>query len=151
MRRTIRAGLLLLPLLLPVACASAPRAARYSPESFRGTWSGPAFAVNSIGDGEVIQTLKITVDADGVVRGTMGWTAAVDLKGHEADGDVTSSHEESVLGLASFTQGSLALVETEENGTLLARLLPDGTLEVLRTQPGTKPVVPFALLSRASK
>lgn len=150
MRRSCRLTLLALPLLLPVACASAPRA-RYSPESFSGTWSGTAFAANSISDGEVIQTLKITVDADGVARGTTGWAAVSDLKGHEADGDVTSSHEEGVLGLASFTQGSLALVETEESGTLLARLLPDGTLEILRTQPGTKPVVTFGVLSRSSK
>lgn len=151
MLRTTCLALLALPLLLPVACASAPRAARYSPESFSGTWSGPAFAANSISDGEVIQTLKITVDADGVARGTMGWSAVSDHEGHEADGDVTSSHEEGVLGLASFTQGSLALVETEESGTLLARLLPDGTLEILRTQPGTQPVVSFGVLSRSAR
>lgn len=143
-------------MMLPLGCASTgagttSSTARFDPSSFSGTWTGRGFAVNSLGSGEVIQRLVLAVNADGSVKGSVGWSAVTDLKGHEADGDVTATDDEAVIGLASFTQGSLALVETEENGTLLARILPDGTLEVLRTQPGTEPVVTFALLSRESK
>lgn len=60
------------------------------------------------------------------------------------------SHKEEVIGLASLRDGTIALVEIAENGTLLGTLTPDGRLELLRTQPGEKPVVTFAILSRSA-
>ena len=40
------------------------------------------------------------------------------------------------------------LVETEESGTLVGRILSGGRVELLRTQPGIRPVVTASTLER---
>lgn len=119
------------------------------PADFTGTWIGEASCINANGDPHVEQVLLIEVADQGHIRGSIGWRSLDGDHGHDHDGNVVLSHEEKVIGLASLRDGTIALVEMDENGTLLGRLMPDGRLELLRTQPGEKPVVTFAILSRS--
>ncbi len=118
------------------------------PADFVGTWTGEAWCINANGDPHVEQVLVIEVADQGHIRGSIGWRSLDGDHGHDHEGSVVLSHEEKVIGLASLRDGTIALVEMAENGTLLGRLMPDGSLELLRTQPGEKPVVTFAILSR---
>jgi hypothetical protein len=137
-----------------IAAASIPLLAgcvrHRKPADFAGTWTGEAWCINASGDPHVEQVLLIEVADQGHVRGSIGWRSLDGDHGHDQDGNVVLSHKEEVIGLASLRDGTIALVEIAENGTLLGTLTPDGRLELLRTQPGEKPVVTFAILSRSA-
>jgi hypothetical protein len=137
-----------------IAVASLPLLAgcarHRTPADFAGTWTGEAWCINTSGDPHVEQVLRLEVADHGRVRGSIGWRSLDGNRGHDQDGNLVVSHEEQIIGLASLRDGTIALVETAENGTLLGTLTPDGRLELLRTQPGETPVVTFAILSRSA-
>jgi hypothetical protein len=141
--RFVRALALLSLASLSVGCAT-----RYQPDDFAGTWRGQATCVNTVGSPTVEQVLSIEIGVQGRVEGTIAWRTLDAGLGHDPDGEEVFEDIENVIGIASVEDGSMALVETAEPGTLFARMRPDGRLELLRTQPGQQPVVTLATLAR---
>lgn len=117
----------------------------HHPRDFNGSWEGDSIGINSFGDVESRQRLELKADDQGRLRGTIAWWNA---KGHNSSGEVVKENTEDVIGLADVEAGTFVIVETAESGTLLGRMLSDGSVELLRTQPGEDPVVTAATLHR---
>ena len=125
----------------------------FDANDFSGRWEDPYVGVNSFGsigfdptkDTDSVQTLELVADAAGRLRGSIAWR---EDRGCDFELKVVSGDSEDVIGLADFADGSFALVETEESGTLVGRILPGGRVELLRTQPGDQPVVTASTLER---
>ncbi|MDE0889363.1 MAG: hypothetical protein OSA40_07885 [Phycisphaerales bacterium] len=117
----------------------------FEASDFSGRWEGRSIGVNSIGDTGSIQTLELAADDHGRLRGSIAWREAV---GKDFELDKVRDDAEDLIGLADFTNGSFVLVETEESGTLVGRILSDRKVELLRTQPGIQPVVTASTLER---
>ena len=114
-------------------------------KDFNGSWEGDSIGINSFGDVESRQRLELTSDDKGRLTGTIAWWKA---KGHNPAGEVVEKNTEGVIGLADLDAGTFMIVETAESGTLLGRMLSDGSVELVRTQPGEDPVVTAATLRR---
>ena len=125
----------------------------FDANDFTGRWEGPYVGVNSFGsigfdptkDTDSIQTLELVADAAGRLQGSIAWR---EDRGYDSESKVVSGDSEDVIGLADLADGSFVLVETEESGTLVGRILPGGRVELLRTQPGDQPVVTASTLER---
>ncbi|MAH66920.1 MAG: hypothetical protein CMJ27_11145 [Phycisphaerae bacterium] len=125
----------------------------FDANDFTGRWEGPCVGMNSLGTigvdptkgSDSVQTLELVADAAGRLRGSIAWRAD---SGHDHEQQVVSSDSEDVIGLADLADGSFVLVETEESGTLVGRILSGGRVELLRTQPGIRPVVTASTLER---
>ena len=125
----------------------------FDANDFTGRWEGPYVGVNSFGSigadpnkgRDSVQTLELVADAAGRLRGSIAWR---EDRGQNFEMDEVRGDTESLLGLADFADGSFVLVETEESGTLVGRILSGGRVELLRTQPGTQPVVTASTLER---
>lgn len=132
-----------LALTFGTGCAQTHRAADFS-----GTWTGEAVCVNTAGSPTTEQTLTIEIGEGGRARGTLAWRSLGTGGGHDPEGEVVREDREDLIGIVSARSGTMALVETGESGTHFARMLPDGRLELLCTQPGEMPVVTLATLSK---
>ena len=110
---------------------------------FNGSWEGDSVGINGLGDIASRQRLVLEADDQGCLRGSIGWWNA---RGHNAEGEVVDRNTEELIGLANFKNGTFVVVETAESGTLVGKLFSDGSLELLRTQPGDEPVVTGSFL-----
>jgi transcriptional regulator GlxA family with amidase domain len=146
---------LLTPMFL-IAILSGCADRNWTANEMSGQWYGTARCVNDSGKLTCRQNLVIEVDEGGEIAGTIGWTLLPEkIEGQEDSrfgnnqiGAVVNQNREKIIGMASLHTGTFVLVECEEPGTLVGKLLGDGTIELLRTQPGEFPVVTFAILER---
>lgn len=130
--------------LLCVGCGH-----EFKPGDITGSYRGTNLGINRHGEFQNINWAKFEASANGTFTGTIGWEAGGSTPGNAASsGDVARGDSEDVLGLFNPNDGTLVLVENVESGTAIGRLRPDGTLELLKTQPGEHPVVTFATMMR---
>ena len=130
-----------------------------SADDFNGSWNGIAKVINKSGRFDCHQHLTIEVDNNGGVTGKIGWsilpkkseTNDTQKFGNNLVGDEVEKHTEEIIGLLNIEDGTLAMVEQFELGTLNGKMRSDGTLELLRTQPGEFHVVTHAVLKREPK
>jgi hypothetical protein len=130
-----------------------------SADDFNGSWNGIAKVINKSGRFDCNQHLTIEVDNNGGVTGKIGWsilpkkseTNDTQKFGNNLGGDEVEKHTEEIIGLLNIEDGTLAMVEQFELGTLNGKMRSDGTLELLRTQPGEFHVVTHAVLKREPK
>ncbi len=147
------------PMLLVCCLASGAilmQGCSYDANDFTGRWEGQYVGVNSLGgigvdppgDTGSIQTLDLVADPAGRLTGSIAWR---EDSGHDHEMQVVSGDSEDLIGLADFADGSFVLVETMESGTLVGRIVSGGRVELLRTQPGTHPVVTASTLERIDR
>ena len=122
----------------------------FKPGDISGSYRGMNLGINSHGSFHYVNWAKFEASPDGTFKGELGWTSDKEaVPGNAASGGaVVKSDTEEVIGLFNPKDGTFVLVETEESGTGIGILKPDGTLEFLKTQPGEKPLVSFATLHR---
>ena len=164
----------LIPLLLLVVLAgcdtptsstttemSTPPTAKriWTVDDFDGSWQGTAKVMNKSGRFDCLQYCTIEVGEDGGVTGTISWsilpkkpkTGDNPKFGNNLVGEKVEKHTEEIIGLLNFETGTLSMVERSESGTLNGNMRPDGTIELLRTQPGEFHVITHAILKREPK
>ena len=71
--------------------------------------------------------------------------------GNNLAGEEVEKHTEDIIGLLNTEDGTLTMVEQFESGTLKGKMRSDGSLELLRTQPGEFHVVTHAILKLEQK
>ena len=126
----------------------------FSAKDFSGSWHGIAKVINKAGRFDCNQHLTIEVDSDGGVTGKIGWsiltkkseTDGTKKFGNNLAGEEVEKHTEDIIGLLNTEDGTLTMVEQFESGTLKGKMRSDGSLELLRTQPGEFHVVTHAIL-----
>ena len=131
----------------------------FTAKDFNGSWHGIAKVINKSGRFDCNQHLTIEVDNDGGVTGKIGWSLLPKKSetddnqkfGNNSSGEKVDKHTEDIIGLLNTEDGTLAMVEQYESGTLNGKMRSDGTLELLRTQPGEFHVVTHAILKREPK
>ncbi|MGI9497840.1 MAG: hypothetical protein ACR2NK_17420 [Mariniblastus sp.] len=131
----------------------------FSADDFNGRWHGIAKVINKSGRFDCNQHLTIEVDENGGVTGKIGWsilpkkseTDDTQTFGNNSSGEKVDKHTEDIIGLLNTEDGTLTMVEQFESGTLKGKMRSDGTLELLRTQPGEFHVVTHAILKREPK
>lgn len=131
----------------------------FSADDFNGRWHGIAKVINKSGRFDCNQHLTIDVDENGGVTGKIGWsilprrseTGDKQTFGNNLVGEEVVEHTEEIVGLLNIEDGTLAMVEQSESGTLNGKMRSDDTLELLRTQPGEFHVVTHAILKREPK
>ena len=136
--------------LLGISALFCGCAHEFKPDDISGSYRGENVGINSHGSFRNINWAKFEASPDGTFKGQLGWKSKTgDTQGNAAsDGSVVKSDAEDVIGLFNPKDGTFVLVETEEAGTGIGILKPDGTLEFLKTQPGEKPLVSFSMLKR---
>lgn len=130
-----------------------------SAKDFNGSWHGIAKVINKAGRFDCNQHLTIEVDNDGGVTGKIGWSILPKKSetddnqkfGNNSSGEKVDKHTEDIIGLLNTEDGTLTMVEQFESGTLKGKMRSDGTLELLRTQPGEFHVVTHAILKHEQK
>ena len=121
----------------------------FKPGDIAGSYRGTNLGINSHGEFQNINWAKFEASANGTFKGTIGWSSDGTGPGHASDGGhVTHGDTEEVLGLFNPKDGTFVFVESKEMGTAVGALKPDGTLEILKTQPGESPMASFATLKR---
>ncbi|MDG2182473.1 MAG: hypothetical protein P8L78_12330 [Mariniblastus sp.] len=131
----------------------------FSAKDFNGSWHGIAKVINKAGRFDCNQHLTIEVDNDGGVTGKIGWSILPKKSetddnqkfGNNSSGEKVDKHTEDIIGLLNTEDGTLTMVEQFESGTLKGKMRSDGTLELLRTQPGEFHVVTHAILKHEQK
>ena len=126
----------------------------FSAKDFNGSWHGIAKVINKAGRFDCNQHLTIEVDSDGGVTGKIGWSLLPKKSetddnqkfGNNSSGEKVDKHTEDIIGLLNTEDGTLTMVEQFESGTLKGKMRSDGSLELLRTQPGEFHVVTHAIL-----
>ena len=131
----------------------------FSAKDFNGSWHGIAKVINKAGRFDCNQHLTIEIDNDGGVTGKIGWSILPKKSetddnqkfGNNSSGEKVDKHTEDIIGLLNTEDGTLTMVEQFESGTLKGKMRSDGTLELLRTQPGEFHVVTHAILKHEQK
>ena len=126
----------------------------FTAKDFNGSWHGIAKVINKSGRFDCNQHLTIEVDSDGGVTGKIGWSLLPKKSetddnqkfGNNSSGEKVDKHTEDIIGLLNTEDGTLTMVEQFESGTLKGKMRSDGSLELLRTQPGEFHVVTHAIL-----
>ena len=91
--------------------------------------------------------LELTVDGGGHIRASKSWKSASGY-GHKSDGSKTQGDTELLIGVVKDCE--FALVEMDESGILLGKLLNNGNIKMTFVQSGIKPVAYIEELSKAN-
>ena len=105
-----------------------------------GSYSSKNIGINSKGKHLGDSELSITVDADGVFSGERSWSSERH-SGHSMDGTLTKGDTEKIIGVIDPNDCQIGIAEFGESGHYNGRLQPDGSIDLILVQSGTKPVV----------
>jgi len=139
-------------LLAIVLCAGCQRTSVVA--DYTGAWRGTGTVITSSGPGTSEQEWVFQADPSGRLTATNTWRIAKedDRKGFTHDGEEVRSDTEHLIGIIDFEGDHFVLVEMEENGTIRGRLLPDGRIRLVRSQPrGSDSVVMMTTLSPVAR
>ena len=136
------------------AASSSRNALQETPEQatclLTGVWSGEAWRINSRGPSRFHDRLEISCDAHGLLRAQRNWRTLEGAGGHKGMTPVKKDTEE-LIGVFNPENGEFHLVEMDEPGTIVGRMLDDNTIELVSTQPGRQPSTSREQLKRVEE